>query len=318
MRVSVIIPTYNRANVLDKVLQGYAEQSGDHSICEILVVDDGSRDHTASIADKWTRNLSITVKYLRKTNGGPASARNHAIRQAAGDLLLLGDDDVIPSGEMVANHVRWHKAHPEANSGALGLVTWAAELNPTPFMMWSGLYGPQFNYGCFTNGMEIDFRFAYGCNMSLKTSFVREAGLFDESIRSAGWEDLEFAYRLSLKGFRLFYDADAVGYHYKFETFDDARRRVEKLYSSWPAFEKTEAGRRFLELRNTNKRESERMMRRALLPILKPAKSAIIRLLRPLVDTRMALPSWLYDMIFYYYVPPFSNFVARSSKADYS
>jgi len=312
MSISVIIPTFNRGHVLGKTLRGYAEQSGDHQICEVLVVDDGSTDNTASVAQEWSNNSILRVRYLKQENRGPAAARNHAIREAKGELLLLGDDDIIPSSKMVAEHVAWHHKHPEQNLGVLGLVNWAPEMNPTPFMKWSGLYGPQFNFGLFTDGMELDFRYAYGCNLSVKAAFLAEHGVFNESIRSAGWEDLELCYRLNAHGFRLYYDSEAVGYHYKFESFENARRRIEKLYSAWPAFAKTEAGKRFLELGGGGRNISAGWKKSPLRTIFKPLKSALMPLIRPLMDTRIPLPHWLYDQVFYHYVTPFSKYSSGS------
>jgi hypothetical protein len=210
---------------------------------------------------------------------------------------------------MVAEHVAWHRKNPEPNLGALGLVTWATEMNATPFMAWSGLYGPQFRYGYFTAGMEVSFLEAYGCNISAKRSFITQHGQFNEDIRSAGWEDLEFCYRLCLRGFRLIYVPEAVGFHHKFETFDDTRRRIEKLYTAWPAFAATDAGRRFLELYRAEGDGREEWTQSRIRKLLKPFKSAMMPLARPLMDTRIPLPHWLYGQVFYHYVTPFVTFL---------
>jgi GT2 family glycosyltransferase len=311
MSISVVIPTFNRAQILRKTLRGYAEQTGDHQICEVLVVDDGSKDDTASVAGEWAGSSVLHVRYLRQENSGPAAARNHAIREAKGDLILLGDDDIVPSSNMVAEHVAWHRNHPQPSMGVLGLVNWAAEMNATPFMEWSGHYGSQFNFGFFEPGMELDFRYAYGCNISVKKSFLTQNGVFDESIRSAGWEDLEFCYRLGSHGFRLFYNPSAVGYHHKFETFENARQRIEKLYRAWPAFGQTEAGQRFLEFRGIGSAPTGGFKAR-IKKLARPLKLAMMPLFRPLMDTRIPLPRWLYGMVLYHYVTPFSNFVERS------
>jgi GT2 family glycosyltransferase len=314
MRISVIIPTYNRAELLEKTLRAYVEQSGDHQICEVLVVDDGSRDHTAAVVEEWSKNPTLSVRYLKQENHGIASARNHAIRKAKGELLLFGDDDVIPGCDMVAHHVAWHDRHPEPNAGLLGLVTWAPEVNATPFMVWSGLYGPQFNFGYFAEDLELDFRHAYFCNTSVKASFLAQNGVFDETFRQYGWEDIELGYRLCTKGYRLLYSSEAVGYHYKFETFENARQRIETLYSTWPVFAKTEAGKRFLELWQVQTAASVTFAEAIVKTLARPLKVAAMPLLRVLADTRIPLPHRLYDMVFYHYVAPFSSFLNNSDE----
>jgi glycosyltransferase involved in cell wall biosynthesis len=198
MRISVIIPTYNRAEILSKTLRAYSEQTEDGPIFEALVIDDGSKDHTASVVRNWSSHSTLPVRYLWQENRGLAAARNHAIREAKGELLLFGDDDIIPSPKMVAEHLAWHREHPEKDVGVLGLVGWATEVNASPFMKWSGLYGPQFNFGYFKPGMQLDFRHTYFCNTSVKASFLAQHGVFSEEFRQYGWEDLELGYRLYL------------------------------------------------------------------------------------------------------------------------
>lgn len=313
MAVSVVLPTYNRAATLRRTLEGYARQVGKHELLEVLVVNDGSNDDTEEVVRQFSRSSTLPIGYLKQENLGLAAARNHALRKARGSLILLGDDDIIPSPHMVAEHVAWHIKNPQPEVGVLGFVTWAEELKPTPFMVWSGLYGPQFSFGAFTPGMELDFRYGYFCNTSVKSCFLKENGFFSEAFRQYGWEDLEFSYRLCQKGYRLLYNPDAVGYHYKYEKFENTRLRVEKLYQSWPEFAKTDAGQRFLELWWAQARtsgESKGLVRK----LLRHLKFVVVPLFRPLVDTQIPLPGWLYDRIFYHYVTPFSSYVTNAQR----
>lgn len=91
-RVSVIIPTYNRAqNALRAVHSALAQTE---SSLEVLVVDDGSSDDTPKAFAK----LPERVTYIRKPNGGASSARNAGLRRAGGDWIALldSDDDWAP------------------------------------------------------------------------------------------------------------------------------------------------------------------------------------------------------------------------------
>lgn len=311
MKVSVIIPTYNRAEILRSTLQAYLQQSGDHRIHEILIVDDGSADHTGKVVAEAARTCS-TVRYLRQNNSGLAAARNHAIREAVGDLLIFGDDDIIPSPQLTAEHVAWHLKNPGENMALLGNVPWLPAVRPTPFMKWSGLYGPQFNFGYFTPGQILEFQFGYFCNTSVHTSFLRKYGVFNESFKTYGYEDVELAYRLSQHGYELHYGPQAFGFHNKFETFDHARRRVEALYRSWPEFVKTPAGEQFLRLWIGQKKAERSGLKGRLKKMIRPLKAAVVPLLRPLVDTYLPLPNWVYERVFYHYVTPFSEVVAST------
>lgn len=308
MSISVILPTYNRAETLRKTLRGYAEQIGDHEILEVLVVDDGSIDHTSLVVEESRKTSLHPIRYLRQKNGGLAAARNHGIREARGELILFGDDDIIPSSKMVAEHLAWHRRYPAANIGVLGLVNWAPEVHPTPFMEWSGSYGPQFNFGLFQAGMEVDYWHAYFCNTSVKSDFLKRNGIFNEIFRKYGWEDLELSYRLYQHGYRVLYSPEALGYHYKFETFQDTLRRVLELNRSLTVFANTDAGRCFLEERNRQEAHLKKPKRSAVKELLRPFKGPAMLLFRYLLDTRIPLPARVYEYVFY-------DFVSRNSPA---
>lgn len=306
MQISVIIPTYNRAEILRKTLMGYAQQAGDHHMSEVLVIDDGSKDHTADVVRECASLFSIPLRYLHQQNSGQAAARNRAIREAQYDLILFGDDDVLPSSRLAEQHAAWHKRFPDENIGVMGSVPWLTSVRPTPFMQWSGFYGPQFNV---KPGMEIDFRYGFFCNTSVKASFLAQHGLFSEAFRTYGYEDVELSYRLSKQGYKLLYNPDAVGYHNKYERMENTIQRIEALYRAWPGFSKTEAGKHYLEMWRAQQRPPSGM-KAAAKTLLRPLKAVAIPMVRPLVDTHVPLPGWLYNQIFSHYVTPFSAVVA--------
>lgn len=93
--VSVIIPVFNGERFLREAVQSVLDQG--HSPVEIIVVDDGSTDDTATVA----RRLPDTVSYLHQTNQGPAAARNRGIEHAQGKLLAFADaDDLWPANKL--------------------------------------------------------------------------------------------------------------------------------------------------------------------------------------------------------------------------
>jgi len=93
--VSVIIPTYNRAHVLERAIQSVVNQTYQHF--EVIVVDDGSTDNTAEVASSIRDER---VRYIRHqvNKGTPASARNTGIRAARGEFVgfLDSDDEWLP------------------------------------------------------------------------------------------------------------------------------------------------------------------------------------------------------------------------------
>ena len=92
--ISIIIPTYNRADMLARILPTYLETQ---AVGEIIIVDDGSSDQTASVVEEFSSRDS-RIRFLRHPrNLGRTTARNHAIEQAKGDLILNSEDDLALS-----------------------------------------------------------------------------------------------------------------------------------------------------------------------------------------------------------------------------
>ncbi len=78
--LSVVIPTYNRRDVLAKALEAYRVQSAPHMIRELIVVDDGSTDDTESLVREYAGKVPFQVRYLRQAN--KAALRRRAITES--------------------------------------------------------------------------------------------------------------------------------------------------------------------------------------------------------------------------------------------
>ncbi|MBC6112106.1 glycosyltransferase family 2 protein [Pedobacter fastidiosus] len=86
--VTVIIPTYNRADKLPDAIESVINQT--HPYVQILIIDDGSTDHTVEILKRYP-----TVEYYYKKNGGQASARNLGFKHSKGSIIATLDSDDI-------------------------------------------------------------------------------------------------------------------------------------------------------------------------------------------------------------------------------
>src|SRR5579863_73198 len=172
MKVSVVIPTYNRCPILSRSVAAYFQQSVPPA--EILVVDDGSSDATPDVAARLAAPASpappgaVPVRYFRQPNRGPGAARNTGIREAAGELILFTDDDIVPAADLVARHVAWHLAHPEPHAALCGRVTWSPEVRVTPFMQWYGERALVDTRG-LKAGTALDLHHFWSGHLSFKT-----------------------------------------------------------------------------------------------------------------------------------------------------
>jgi len=89
IKVSVIIPTYNRARYLVEAIESVFAQTYNDSDMEIIVVDDGSTDETLEKLKPYRER----IKYIYVDNGGPAHARNAGMRMARGKYIAFLDSD---------------------------------------------------------------------------------------------------------------------------------------------------------------------------------------------------------------------------------
>lgn len=85
---SIVIPTYNRADLIARTLRSVMAQSYAHF--EVIVVDDGSTDHTAAVVEAFA---DARLRYYRKANGERAAARNYGTARASGDYVTFLDSD---------------------------------------------------------------------------------------------------------------------------------------------------------------------------------------------------------------------------------
>jgi len=112
VRVSVIVPVYNRAAFVTEALASALEQECPGGM-EVVVVDDGSTDETPTVlAELAARHPELRI--LRQANSGPAHARNLAMRAARGEFLALLDSDDIWLPGKLASQVALLDAQPDA------------------------------------------------------------------------------------------------------------------------------------------------------------------------------------------------------------
>jgi glycosyltransferase involved in cell wall biosynthesis len=108
MRFSIIIPTFNRADLLADAIRSALSQS--YLNKEIVIVDDGSADPTESVV----RAFGSAVRYVRQLNQGKAAALNVGISATQGDVLIVLDDDDIFPPQTLAKHAAALSANPSA------------------------------------------------------------------------------------------------------------------------------------------------------------------------------------------------------------
>lgn len=107
-KVSVILPTYNRARTLETAIDSVLEQ--DYPNIELIVIDDGSTDNTPQVLAGYNGRVTL----ISQPNKGVSAARNAGIKKSRGELIALLDSDDAWTSEKISCQVEFFNSHPEA------------------------------------------------------------------------------------------------------------------------------------------------------------------------------------------------------------
>lgn len=183
----------------------------DSITAELLIVDNGSTDNTASVLMPAT-STKFSLRVLREDRQGKSSALNRGLSLAQGKILLIVDDDVVV-------HPLWLIKHLESYSlssfdAVQGRVLPGVDLDGKPA-------DPnklrEYNIPIIDYGDQIcEIRGLTGTNISFKREVFERVGRFDTRLGpgAAGFsEDSEYSIRIRQAGFKIGYTPDAVAYH---------------------------------------------------------------------------------------------------------
>jgi glycosyltransferase involved in cell wall biosynthesis len=208
MRLSIVIPTFNRAHLLPQILPSLKGQTAGDFSYEVLFISNGSTDGTEALLKDLVASAPQTFRYFWiEPTGGPSAPRNFGIREATGDIIIIIDDDVIPHPDLVLRHAEFHRQHPAAHEAAVGEVYVPEHLMDDPM----SLFHAHYSYTNFQERSRLNFLDFWTCNVSFKRQFMLDHGMFD--VRILDLEDIEVGYRLECAGMHLYHLPVAKGQH---------------------------------------------------------------------------------------------------------
>ena len=127
--VSVIVPTFNRAALLDQALNSVRDQT--YRPVELLVVDDGSTDETPQIVDKWRAahadKKHLQLLYLPQQQSGAPAARNLGLIESRGEFIQFLDSDDLLHAEKLSIHVHHLQDNPDVDLAYSGTGIFRSE-----------------------------------------------------------------------------------------------------------------------------------------------------------------------------------------------
>jgi glycosyltransferase involved in cell wall biosynthesis len=238
MRITVAIPTYNRCGLLRQTLAGIARQDFPADQFEVLVIDNNSRDQTPEVVAEFG-TARPAPRYLLEPKQGLDHARNRAIAEAAGDLIVFADDDILVNPDWLARLSAPFAREDGGRIGAVGgevipvfpdgLPPWLADWHgPLAFRSDDGPLAPQHS----PMGANLAFpKWVFAQLGAFHTALDRTA----ESYFSGG--DSEMIRRVRAAGFEVWFVPGAAVRHqmpagrttFRYaarHAFDSARSRV--------------------------------------------------------------------------------------------
>lgn len=218
--ISVIIPTYNRADLLAVALESILQQSLSANNYEIIVVDNNSTDNTQKVVSEINQKNGNRIISVFEENPGLVNGRHRGAKEAKGDILVFGDDDIIVSPG-------WLTAINQAfNDPKVALVGGKVipdyEIEPPEWIneFWSKtelgswiFYLSLIDLGDEVG--EIPANYVFGCNFSIRKSVLYECGGFHpdsfppQLIKYRGDGEYGLALEIMKRGYKTIYHPQA-------------------------------------------------------------------------------------------------------------
>lgn len=267
-KLSVIIPTYNKAPRLDLCLASIELQTFNKNEFEVIIVDDGSVDETGEIVNSYSDKLPI--RYIYQSNHGRSIARNNGIEQASGEIVVFSDDDVIWDSRFLEVHYEKQGAGSVVHGEIRTLPLLYFFLDPQKNILFpsfkdrsalkrtsSPVLSKEHIYNDFQKKIvrkstcdslekviqrilldkvyPLSWLACTGANFSLPLKWLHDVGGFNPTLgQKWGWEDFELGYKLFQRGYPFSLSKEACNYHmahYRKDSKKELQESFEIFYS---------------------------------------------------------------------------------------
>lgn len=226
MVVTVVIPTYNRKHLLLNTLLSLNHQT--YKNFSVIVIDDGSEDDTTGLIQMNVEKFNYKIKLIRQKNAGASVALNRGIQKAEEGLIILLDDDILPSNDLIKKHLQHHSIYPGSVVSGTACSPpkskmsdvekyklfmeeeWKKKLPQTPFF----------------NVNKENF-IVTTANTSFHTETFRKIGEFNTTLQDG--YDVEFHIRALKKNISVYFDTRIHSFHHDHFTLHHYAKR-QKAY----------------------------------------------------------------------------------------
>jgi glycosyltransferase involved in cell wall biosynthesis len=233
--VSILIPTYNRRDVLIRTIESLRQLRVPSGVAvELLVVANACTDDTVATVEAAAPSMPFPTRCVSELTPGLNAARNRCVTEAAGDILAFLDDDVWVEPDWLAGLLEVYRSCPADMVGGRVYLWWEA-VQPPPWM--SDIVEDRISSNDQGDAVrEYDGgKLAIGANISFRRKVFETVGLFRHGLDRTGTSllgggETELVDRAVKAGLRMFYAPKAVVKHWV------APERIESKYLSRVSF----------------------------------------------------------------------------------
>jgi len=224
MRLSIIIPTRNRAKYLKNTLESITKQTFLQGGFEVIVVDNGSTDNTREVVNFFQNKLK-NLKYFYEKTPGLHVGRHRGLKESTAEILVYADDDIEAFPTWLEGIYESFKSKDVVLVGGKNLPNFESEPPAWIKKMWNQKmeHGNVLGYLSildFGNEVkEINSSYVFGCNFSIRKDILEAAGGFhpdgmpQELIKFRGDGESYISRYILEKGYKTVYNPKASVYH---------------------------------------------------------------------------------------------------------
>lgn len=213
--ISIILPTYNRSEFLEKTLESYASQK---YVDEILIIDDGSTDSSMKILEELGKKYPMIKIVRHDKNEGLAASRIDGIIKSKNDFILFGEDDVIFEKDYVDKLFTCLQHHNAGIVGGRIISKYENESDKTAIARWNNYKMPLIDFRYFEGSfgirtekdVEVPFLHAiYLANKKIYNTIKLQTYYKGNEYR----EETDLQILVLKQGYKIFFCPDAICYH---------------------------------------------------------------------------------------------------------
>lgn len=216
-KVSVVIPFYNQSQTIQYVLEGFARQSLEKNMFELIIVDDGS---TSSIENEIrVYQTYICIKYIKIQHAGCAKARNIGVINSSNELIVFCDADRIPDENFLLEHIKMHR---EKNIVCIGVaMDYFTKFSSYDKFLFNKNQRSRLSHSykeLYSLINDNDFKYPWlgflVGNASLEKEIFCSVDGFNEELSEWGFEHIELGYRIYKEiKYKFVFGDNAYNYH---------------------------------------------------------------------------------------------------------